>query len=123
MARKVLAVIAGFALWSVLWLVFNTVQKKLGLLPADEQGSLHDTGGLFMLLLASVICSLAAGYVAALVVGVKRLVPIYVLGALLFVVGALVEAQLWRLLPAWYHFSFLILLLPLTLAGAWLRFK
>jgi hypothetical protein len=49
--------------------------------------------------------------------------PLYILSVLLIVVGVFVQAQLWRLLPAWYHLSFLILLLPATLAGAWLRFK
>jgi hypothetical protein len=123
MARKILAVIAGFALWSGLWLAFNAVQKKMGLLPADQQGQLNDTSALLMLLLASVICSLAAGYVAALVLGGKRFLPIYILSALLIAVGVFVEAQLWRLMPGWYHLSFLIFLLPATLAGAWLRFK
>ena len=123
MGRKILAVIAGFALWSVLWLAFNLLQKQLGLLPADEQGQLNDTGALLMLMLASVICSLAAGYIAALVVGVKNLAPIYILSVLLIVVGVFVQAQLWRLMPTWYHLSFLILLLPATLLGAWLRFK
>jgi hypothetical protein len=123
MGRKILAVIAGFALWSVLWLAFNTAQKKLGLLPADPQGQLNDASALLMLLLASVICSLAAGYVAVLIVGVRRLAPIIILAVLLIAVGILVEVQLWRVMPLWYHLAFLVLLFPMTWAGAWLRFK
>ena len=40
-----------------------------------------------------------------------------ILGILLLIVGVLVQAMVWNLLPIWYHLIFLILLIPATIAG------
>ena len=37
--------------------------------------------------------------------------------------GLVFQAQAWKLIPVWYHLSFLLLLAPATLLGAWLRLK
>ena len=44
-----------------------------------------------------------------------------VLSILLLLVGVLVEIIAWRYLPIWYHFLFLFLLIPATLAGGKLK--
>ena len=36
-------------------------------------------------------------------------------------VGIAVEASVWSLLPAWYHIIFLVLLIPVTMAGGRLK--
>jgi len=123
MLRGTLAVIGGFVLWSILWLSYNAVLRKLAVLPSDLQSPLHDTGALLILLIGSVLCSLAAGYLAALVTATTNYMPVYILCAVLIGVGIFFQTQLWQLMPIWYHLSFLALLVPATLAGAWLRFR
>jgi hypothetical protein len=44
-----------------------------------------------------------------------------VLGVVLAGVGAFVQSRVWKLMPLWYHLSFLLLLVPVTLAGAWIH--
>src|SRR5437868_10274771 len=102
MLRSILAVVGGFVLWSVLWLSYNAVLRKLALLPSDQQSPLHDTGALLILLTGSVLCSLAAGYLAALVTTTTNYLPAYILCAVLIVVGLFFQAQLWHLMPIWY---------------------
>ena len=76
---------------------------------------------LLALLAGSCILSLLAGFTAA---SIARSSPVAVamgLGLLLLAVGLFVQVQLWRLMPFWYHLLFLVLLVPICFAGAWLR--
>jgi len=114
--RTILAVLAGFALWSILWVGGH--QAAFALLPAhyDAEG-IPETKGLYGLYLAfSVGCSLLAGRVA------RRLAPgnmaaLAGLGMLLLLVGIGFQASVWSLEPLWYHLLFLALLVPATLLG------
>ena len=121
MLRQVLAVLAGFALWSVLWLTYNAVMVKLGVLPQDQTQPLHETGALLALLVGSFIASLLAGYAAALASKAASMRPVAALGLLLLAVGIFAQSQFWLLMPLWYHLLFLALLLPACIAGARLR--
>jgi hypothetical protein len=123
MLRSLLAVVGGFVLWSVLWLSYNAVLRKLAWLPSDEKSPLHDPGALLMLLAGSVLCSLAAGYLAAWITSTTNYLPVYLLCVVLIAVGIFFQTQVWHLMPIWYHLSFLALLVPATLFGAWLRFR
>jgi hypothetical protein len=40
---------------------------------------------------------------------------------LLFLFGLMVQIVAWRYIPIWYHFLFLFLLIPVTIAGGKLR--
>ena len=119
--RFALAVIAGFILWSVLWLCYNVVLRKAGMLPPEETQRLESVPALLMLLVGSAVVSLLAGYIASLVYGSASYGPIIMLGVLLLAVGAYFQSQYWHLMPLWYHLSFLVLLIPLCLFGASLR--
>lgn len=44
-----------------------------------------------------------------------------ILGVLLLVVGIVVQASYWNVLPVWWHLCFLVSILPFTLLGARLR--
>lgn len=44
-----------------------------------------------------------------------------ILGVLLLVVGIAVQASYWDALPAWWHLTFLLAILPFALLGARLR--
>lgn len=119
MWKLVLAVIAGYALWTVLWL--GGGQGLLAAFPdampqADGQ-PIGSTPYLVGALVLSVICSLAAGALCRL--GKAHwLAAAITLSVLLLLTGIGVQASSWDLMPVWYHLPFLILLVPATLLGA-----
>ena len=132
MVRIILGVIVGFVVWSILWVGGDEVISRLS--PdwygahahALEKAWVNHTGfvadGTILLinLLRSVVTSLVAGYMAALAANENRRTPL-ILGVLLLIVGVIVEAMIWPLLPMWYHLVFLVLLIPVTIAGGKLR--
>lgn len=113
--RTALGVIAGFVVWSVLWLCANFALRAGGMLPATPTEPLHAATPVLMLLVVSMICSIVAGYAAARVAHVP--VAAVVLGVVLLVVGIVVQAKYWALMPVWYSVAFIVLLLPMTVAG------
>jgi hypothetical protein len=121
MWRPVLAVIAGYAVWTVIWL--GGGQALLAAFPdALPSGELEvqpitSTPYLASALVLSIICSLAAG--AFCRIGASRwLTGALVLSVLLLLTGIGVQASAWSLMPVWYHLAFLALLVPVTLLGA-----
>jgi len=119
--RQVIAVAAGFILWSVGWLCYNASLRKFGFVSSDQTQPIHSVMALLALLAGSCILSLLAGFTAA---SIARSSPVAVamgLGLLLLAVGLFFQIQLWRLMPFWYHLLFLVLLVPICFAGAWLR--
>jgi hypothetical protein len=119
--RQVIAVAAGFILWSVGWLCYNASLRKFGLVSTDQTQPIHSVMALLALLAGSCILSLLAGFTAA---SIARSSPVAVamgLGLLLLAVGLFFQIQLWRLMPFWYHLLFLVLLVPICFVGAWLR--
>lgn len=119
--KRFLAVIAGFILWSVLWLCFNVGLHKFGLLPAALTQPLMAPAPLLALLAGSVILSLLSGYLAAAIAGAPSAPAVAVLGVLLVLTGIYFQSRVWHLMPLWYHLLFLILLIPMCFAGARLR--
>jgi hypothetical protein len=114
--RLVLAVIAGFALWSVLWV--GAHQGAISLAP-----QLYDSAGVptspaiyAVYLVLSIVCSLLAGRVAR-AVSASGSGAVLVLALLLLAVGIAVQASAWAQQPLWYHLAFLVLLVPACLAG------
>ncbi|MEM7166806.1 MAG: hypothetical protein AAF581_15180 [Planctomycetota bacterium] len=124
MSRIIIATIAGFILWSVLW-----VAGGLGLAMAfpDEQkaftegGALDATPYLASALVLSVICSLLAGLANAAISKDSSRSAVITMVILLIAVGALVQASVWKQMPLWYHATFLVLLLPMCMLGARLK--
>ena len=118
MARLIGGVIAGYAVWTVLWLGGN---RMLFGAAADRVGAgepYAEIGPLLGLVALSIVCSLAAGAVTAVVAAGRAHAAALALGVLLLVTGIGVQASVWALMPAWYHLTFLVLLVPVTLAGA-----
>lgn len=120
MFRSIIAVAAGFVLWSVLWISYNLTLQKLGVLPSVETQRISSGGTLFALLVGSLVLSLLAGYVAATIKAAATL-PVAALGALLLVVGIFFQTRYWHLMPLWYHLTFLVALVPMCFVGARLR--
>ena len=119
MLKETLAVFVGFLLWSVGCVAYNITLVKLALLPSDQTQPVHDVKGLLTLLLGSFILSVIAGLIAEVIAPASNL-PVLVLGLLLLGVGIFFQTQYWHLMPPWYHFSFLGLLIPSCCLGAWL---
>jgi len=119
--RQTFAVVVGFVVWSALWILLNLLLKDAGLVPADASQPIYEARPLLFLLAGSLVISLIAGYLAAAIRGRTAYGAIVVLGLILLAVGIFVQIQYWHLMPLWYHLTFLVLLLPLCLAGARLR--
>ena len=132
MGRIILGVIAGFIAWSIIWVGGGEAMTKLS--PAwygvqklaFEKASINNTpfeansGFMLFELVHSVITSLLSGFLAAFVANENRRAPL-ILAILLLVVGIAVQASVWSLLPIWYHLAFLLLLVPMTIAGGYLK--
>ena len=123
MIRIGLAIAAGFVLWSVLWLGGGGVLRSFFSAAVGADGSVSDRQLLLLLLLLALLASVGSGYLTVLIAPITALRAALILGLLLLLVGIGVQRQYWALLPLWYHLSFLILLLPATLLGGWLRLR
>lgn len=134
MLRIILAVVAGFIVWSIVWLGLDAL---LSAISPDWFGknfnefqnavSRHEpftppVSVSVYLIFQSVSCSLIAGFTAALIAKESRKSTV-ALGVLLLVTGIFVEAAHWNYFPVWYHVSFLLLLIPATVLGGRLKMR
>ncbi len=132
MVRIILAVIVGFLAWSILWVGSDSVLRSLS---PDWYGA-HQYGFekaltnttpfavdqtiMFMSLIRTIIISLLAGFLTAVIAGENRRSTLW-LGILLFLFGGFVQAMTWNYIPVWYHLLFLGMLIPATILGGWLK--
>jgi len=116
--KQALAVVAGYVLWSMLWLGLNQALLMLGILSPSSTEPLSSSTPLLVLLIGSALLSLVSGYVAARIAGPAWALCAIVLGVLLLLTGIFVEIKVWYRIPLWYHLSFLVLLIPMTFLGA-----
>ncbi len=132
MIRLVFGVIFGFFGWMGLW--FGG-EIALSVISPDWFGVQHnafqaaiESGGQYnphtSFLLAQVFCaasvSLISGFLAALVSGENKSAPL-VLGLILLAIGFAKAAMSWELVPIWYHASFSIILISMTIVGGKLK--
>ncbi len=118
MGRSILSVIAGVVLWSVLWIATGAALAALFpdiIVPEQYVGHL---GMLLTYLAASIIYSIAAGYLTGTVAARDHVKHGVALGVVLLALGIYFESTYWDLLPVWYHLTFLALLIPGNVAGA-----
>jgi len=120
MLRAVVGVIAGYVTWSALWLVGNRLlfAEAAEVVGAGERYT--RTGPLLGVLALSIVCSLAAGAVAAKISKSKGWGAVAVMAVLLLITGIVVQASVWSLMPVWYHVLFLALIIPICQVGSWL---
>jgi len=128
MLRTVLGVIAGYFIWSIVWVGTDSILAALspgwyGKNSADFQNAISGNGVFtssftvcVSLIFLSVFFSLVAGFAAATIARENRKSTV-ALGVLLLITGVFVEAAYWNYLPLWYHILFLLLLIPATVAG------
>ena len=120
MLRAVIGVIAGYVTWSVVWFVGNRLlfAEAAEVVGAGEPYT--RTGPLLGVLVLSIVCSLAAGAVAAKISQSKGWGTVAVMAVLLLITGIVVQASVWSLMPVWYHVVFLALIIPVCQVGSWL---
>lgn len=117
MGRTIGAVVAGYALWSVLWVGANGVLAQLMpemIVPGTRIESVPLLVGY---LVWSGILSVATGFVTARIARERSGAAVGGLAAALLLTGIGVEVSSWSVAPAWYHITFLLLLVPLTMLG------
>jgi Na+-driven multidrug efflux pump len=121
MAKMVLGIIVGFLVWSVLWVGSEPVIAAVAPdMAPDESLSNVTSGYLILKVVLSVLFSVVAGYLSAVVADENSRTPL-ILAFLLLLVGIGIQASIWDRLPVWYHLTFLVLLVPLTVAGGKMR--
>jgi len=132
MVRIILGVITGFIVWSIVWVgsdaLLNAFSPDWYGKYINEFHKAAETGQPFatkpgmsvMALVLSCICSIAAGFTAALIAKENKKSSL-ILGILLFITGVAVEISFWNYLPIWYHILFLFLLIPMTILGGKLK--
>lgn len=123
LGRTIIAVLAGAAIWAVLWI--GGTQAAAAVFPthlAAAQPVTH-TGVLIGLIIYSIPLSVLAGYVTAAVAVGDRMRAVWILAVLQFTLGVFIETSSWNLTPAWYHLAFLALIIPVTVYGGALRVR
>ena len=131
MIRMILAVIAGFIAWSILWVgsdaVFSLVSADWAKTSTDFREAVAaqkpfalSSTVLIALLIKSFIVSIISGFITALIAK-ENTKSTFVLGVLLLLFGVFVQVGHWNYMPLWYHIPFLILLIPMTILGGKLK--
>ncbi len=117
MMKIILGIVAGFFVWSILWVGIDAVLKGVwtGYNESVEAMS-FSPAMLIVPLILSAVCSIISGFVAALIARENSKSPL-ILGVLLLVVGIFVQMAVWDKIPLWYHLAFWILLVPMTVFG------
>lgn len=121
MGKNIAGVVGGLIVWFVVATVANLVVKLSWPDYAAAMPTMSFTLGMMLARLAlGALSSLCAGFTVVWITG-RRGVPVYVVGVILIVCFVPIHYMLWDKFPAWYHLTFLVSLLPLTLLGAALK--
>ena len=117
MLKIFLGVVAGFFVWSILWVGIDAVLRGVWADYNKSVEAMNFSPALLMVpLILSAICSIVAGFVAALIARENAKSPL-ILGVLLLLVGIFEQMGVWDKIPLWYHLAFWILLIPMTVFG------
>lgn len=120
MGRTIGAVIAGVVLWGVVWNGGNAGLGAAGVITVGEP--ITGVGILLGLIGFSAVLSGLAGYVtAAIDGGPDAMRAVKALAGVNLAIGIVVEIMYWDLMPAWYHVTFLVLVVPMTMLGGMRR--
>lgn len=132
MVRIVLGIIIGFIVWAILWvgsdMVLMTVlsdsygkhHKELEEAVNNKTPFMSDSIILIIALIRSIVFSIVSGYLAALIAKENSKSAIG-LGLFLLAFGVFVQSIYWNYAPLWYHLTFLLLLIPMTILGGKLK--
>lgn len=118
MKHTILGVVAGYIVWTVIWLGGNATLFSAAAEQSAAGEAVTAIGTLAGVLLLSIVCSLVAGMVAGWLGKQNAAQAVLITGVLLVLTGIGVQASVWSLMPVWYHLSFLLLILPVAMLGA-----
>jgi len=117
MARNILGVVAGLAVWIAIAVVAGAIMRSAWPDHASVADAMTFTlPMMFARLAIGALATLAAGWVIAVVARRSMLAR---LTAGLLLVGGFVpqHIMLWEKFPVWYHLTFLVSLIPLVYLG------
>ncbi len=118
MANKIMAVVVGYLLWTLVFLGGANATRLSNPGLHDEKGFTTDTTILTIYLVISIVASLASGFAVAKLARESKWPCAIALAICLLATGIPVQWSAWNDLPVWYNLAFLILLVPVTLIGA-----
>ncbi len=121
MLRSILAVIAGSITWMVTALGMDKIMMSLFPQLYIEGVMVVSVPLLLFSGFYSLLFSVLGGYVTALIAGRSEMKHALILGVLQLLMGIMATIKFWNTAPAWYHITFLTLLIPANLLGAQLR--
>ena len=121
MMRMIIAIVAGYAAWTALWLGGNAMffGEATEVVRAGEPYT--KAGPLAGVIVLSVVCSVVAGLVTAGIARARAQRAVVIVAALLLITGIGVQIGVWAMMPLWYHLTFLALIAPVVMLGARLR--
>ena len=123
MIRNILAVVAGWLSWGI---ICNLILFPIlmSLFPDQFENMIPITTGMLMAsLVLTFICSLSAGYIAALIASSNHMKVVLATGVFNLVFAIYMQWLYWNTMPVWYHLIFLSSLLPLIYLGGQERVK
>ena len=117
MARDILGVIAGLAVWIAIAGVAGVTMRSAWPEYASVAGAMTFTlPMMFARLAIGALATLGAGWVTA-VIARRSMLARVTAGLLLVVVFVPQHIMLWDKFPVWYHLTFLVSLVPLAYLG------
>lgn len=116
--KHFVSVLAGFLVWTVLFLVGNQVLFRVFRDRFSDDMVTTDTTVLGVTLALTVLYSLIAGFVTARLAPRRPIVHGVALGVVQTAIGIAVQSAYWNVIPGWYHVAFIGMLFPATVAGA-----
>lgn len=132
MIRIILAVIAGFLAWSILWVGseqvlsavfadwFGAHQITFEKATFNKEPFTADTTILIFNVFRGIVVSIVSGYLAALIAAENKKSTL-TLGILLLAFGLFIVSMTWSIIPLWYHVVFSAMLIPMTILGGKLK--
>ena len=120
MWRTVGSIIAGLVAWAAVVTILNFgLRAALPGYHAAEASLQFTLAMKFGRLTEAALTSLAAGVVVSRIAPASRWAP-WLVGIITLAMFLPVHIRLWDKFPVWYHLAFLVPLVPLVVAGAWL---
>jgi hypothetical protein len=121
MLKIILGVAAGFIVWSILWVGVDAILRSVWTSYSESVKTMTFSSVMLIVpLILSAIVSIVSGFVAALISKEHSKAPLFS-GILLLIVGIFVQLGVWDKIPLWYHLTFWVLLVPMTVLGGRLR--
>ncbi|HWE05542.1 MAG TPA: hypothetical protein VG274_02470 [Rhizomicrobium sp.] len=118
MWRKIGSVVAGLVAWAVIVSVIDRLMRLAWPEYAAALPTLHFTLPMMIARLSeAAVATVVAGWFARWIARTPLWLA-WVQGALILLPFLPVHYRLWHSFPVWYHLTFLVPLIPLTLLGA-----